>query len=405
MIFSFLSKNLNFFTFHERKIKFIILIFTLYFSKIKRSEDSVLSKESLYCRINCIDSILMDYKDIEEVREGEGDCLKYVLNDLSDNQSIYIYIKCKNANKYLKIFKSLQFLGEKFNILFKENEKFKEKNIFEKIEYFKEKVEDVCVSRENILGIKKDIDESNSKVVFMVEKVMKCMDDLKDDFTFCNYLKMVSSVRNMKCKVKNIKIILCSEILKKKGDSFLDINLCFGAETFVKIYPFLNFQCNSDILNMGKYFFESKVFYKFENKFNLSNKIDICLSEEMKSGKIFLCFLRALNNMHSHSLGSYFYIPFENYCVEMVSLFPFMVLNMVYCLVVYFFGKKKEFKFSYFHVLYIAYPFFPLICVFFLFSEIYLQGIMCVLFGVLNFSVGIIYNYVVFYKNLYEFFY
>lgn len=216
--------------------------------------------------------------------------------------------------------------------------------------------------------------------------------------------KLIHNIKSMQVCTKNIKIILeeidCSSL---KCLYFCVIKLDFTDSLSTTIEPMRNWQPNSDLMFISYAYFPPKqqLNFYFTNTFPLNvNFLEINLTQKTDHLRLFILFLRSLNNIHSHSLGNYYYIPFENYHFSLLTFVPFISLNFVY-LIFSAFKRKMNISEKYFYPL--IYYYFPYSFIFFITNDSLFNSYCSFIFILFNFKIGLLYHYILLLKNVWDF--
>lgn len=221
-----------------------------------------------------------------------------------------------------------------------------------------------------------------------------------------DFKKIVQFIDNTEILAKNIKIILYKRKIQKdhREQYFAIININFGNASFIKTFPFQNHQPNSDLFFIATCYFRQKPKYRqffFKKMPNNINVINLNLRPSIKDSKKLYSFLLRISNLHSHSLGSYYYFPYYDNHISVSSVAPFLLLNVVYsCFTAI---MNEDFSFELLYLTPAAFMVSPWSLFLFVLSGNVLTFICLVFFSVLNFRFGYIFALFVFIRNLYFF--
>jgi hypothetical protein len=215
------------------------------------------------------------------------------------------------------------------------------------------------------------------------------------------FAHLMYSVQKAKVITKNIKVVLADRNpVNERVQYFCTIKLNFGNTCNTTIFPFNNQQPNSDLLFISTTYFPPKASYRpfFRNTcLNNVNNLEICITQSLDDNLKFLLFIRALQNLHSHSLGSYFYIPFADFNISALCFAPFIAANLIYCIFASF--SQKKFASIAKLGLALSYLYSPLFLVFFVAQDCSTNACCMLFFVFVNFRFGFIYALLVFVKN------
>lgn len=217
-----------------------------------------------------------------------------------------------------------------------------------------------------------------------------------------HFAHLMYSIQRAKVITKNVRVVLAND-----GNSehehlqyFCTINMTFGTTSHTTTFPLNNQQPNSDLLFISSAYFAPRVSYKPFLKhayLNNINNVEICITKSVEDNLRFLLFIRALQNLHSHSLGSYFYVPLAHTNVSAVCLVPFVAANLAYCVFTSFCDRKfaNIAKLG----LALTYLYSPLFLVFFVAQDCSTNACCILFFVFVNFRYGVLYTLLVFAKN------
>lgn len=119
----------------------------------------------------------------------------------------------------------------------------------------------------------------------------------------------------------------------KEEQYFCVVDLKFGNQSNLMVEIFKNYRPNSDLLFIAEQFFSLKLKYNLEDLFVCSfiiNEIKLCIKPDIKDLSKLMAFLQCVSNLHSHSLGIYYYLPFKDYHIKYIDFMPFIVLLFLY---------------------------------------------------------------------------
>lgn len=215
---------------------------------------------------------------------------------------------------------------------------------------------------------------------------------------------LISSIKKSRVVTKNLKVVLTDDG-EYKADNvqyFCIIKLSFSGCCCTKLFPFQSQQPNSDLLLISKKHFPAKTCYRphlINRHPNNVNRLEISISTSKKDIADFLLFNRSLQNLHSYSLGTYFYVPFPTFSVNLISLLPFVGVNIFYSVFSSLHSRQIRFETQLIYAL--AYVYVPAFSVFFI-NRNHLTNACCILFFMfVNFKYGVLYTVLVFVKNVF----
>lgn len=114
---------------------------------------------------------------------------------------------------------------------------------------------------------------------------------------------------------------------------FCVIDLQFNTSNNIIIDLFKNYRPNSDLLFIAETFFPFKIVYNISYLVKtdfIINVIKLSLKKDIKSMSRFVALLRCISNLHGHSFGYYYYVPFmRGVHIRYVDLVPFIGMNVV----------------------------------------------------------------------------
>lgn len=218
--------------------------------------------------------------------------------------------------------------------------------------------------------------------------------------------RLALSLQKAKVITKNVKIVL-SDNEKQPPQNiqyFCTIRLGFNSTCYTLVSPFRSWQPNSDLFFLSKEYFPAKMSYKFDFTYNYPNNVNslcISLTDSIQDTMKFMLFMRALHNLHSHSLGSYFYVPFRDYHVSMLHLTPFVAINIMHSAFSSLCHERQRFNVKLICAL--LYLFSPLFLFLFIFDNHAVNAACMFFFTFVNFRHGVLYVILVFAKNLIHF--
>ncbi|RVD91331.1 hypothetical protein TUBRATIS_22130 [Tubulinosema ratisbonensis] len=311
----------------------------------------------------------------------------------------------------LKILANLEFVNKhkrkiQFIILgccfyFLKIEKCKNKVLTDESLFDKMKTKDKLV-----LGNSKNLTEYNEFKTFSLNNMspndtILILGKKEDEFYF---EKLIHNIKNAKVCTKNIKILL-GEVnhTSLKCLYFCILKINFSDFNCTLIDPLRNWQPNSDLLFLTYDYFPPKqsLNLHFMNEFPLNvNFIEINITPSTKDLRTFLLYLRALHNIHSHSLGNYYYIPFENYHLSLLSLVPFLGCNFIFML---FSGFKRNMNISLKYFYPLIFYYFPFSFIFFITNDSIFNSYCSFIFVLFNFKIGLVYHFLIFLRNIFYF--
>lgn len=218
--------------------------------------------------------------------------------------------------------------------------------------------------------------------------------------------RLALSLQNAKVITKNVKIVLSEneKLPPQNTQYFCTIRLGFGCACYTLVSPFRSWQPNSDLLFLSKEYFPAKMSYKFDFTYNYPNNVNnlcISLSDSIQDTMKFMLFMRALQNLHSHALGSYFYIPFHDYNINMLHLAPFVGVNIVHSVFSSLCHERQRFNTKL--IFSLLYLFSPLFLFLFVLDNHAINSACMFFFTFVNFRHGILYVLLVFARNLVRF--
>ncbi|KCZ82323.1 hypothetical protein H312_00346 [Anncaliia algerae PRA339] len=213
--------------------------------------------------------------------------------------------------------------------------------------------------------------------------------------------RLITNLKLSKVCTKNIKVILGEvELASLKSLYFCILKLTFGKNKCTIIKPLRNYQPNSDLMFISYHYFPPKTSmeYSFLNEYPLNvNYLEIVLSPSIEDSLTFLLFIRSLHNLHSHSLGNYYYVPFESFNISLISFVPFLACNYVYMIFTSL-SESMNISFSY------SFPFITyfssVLFILFITDDILYNSFCLLLFLVIDFRIGVMYCYLIFFKNI-----
>lgn len=219
--------------------------------------------------------------------------------------------------------------------------------------------------------------------------------------------RLALSLQKTKVITKNVKIVLSEneKLPPQNLQYFCTIGLGFGDTCYTLVSPFRSWQPNSDLLFLSKEYFPAKMSYKLDFTYNHHNNnvnnLYISLSNSIQDTMKFMLFMRALQNLHSHSLGSYFYIPFRDFNISMVHLAPFVAVNIMHSVFSSLCHERQRFNAKLICALLYLYS--PLFLFFFVFDSHAVNAACMFFFTFVNFRHGVLYVLLVFARNLARF--
>ncbi|KAF7683203.1 hypothetical protein TCON_1584 [Astathelohania contejeani] len=281
------------------------------------------------------------------------------------------------------------------------------------------------VSNEDII-----LEENNEILYYKIGnqsmfKTIAIVITIRDDFEIPITKKLISSLKNSKFKYRSIEFFIKKEkkTLKsliptlnfdyisrskyKRPGYFCTIELNFCSKSSTNIFPLRNHQPNSDlnflsynqfpprtIFNLSEFFIQKKI--------GNINKINISLKPNDSDIKKFIFFIRILNNLSYHSLGTYYYSPFPNYHINMVSLIPFYILIFLIGAVDFAvrFNQKSKIDIKLLSIC--LYPICPFICIFYI-NEYGIRLCSIILFFVIsNFKMGYLFCILIYIRTIFQ---
>lgn len=218
--------------------------------------------------------------------------------------------------------------------------------------------------------------------------------------------RLALSLQRAKVITKNVKMVLSENEKQPPQDLqyFCTIRLGFGDTCYTLVSPFRSWQPNSDLLFLSKEYFPARMSYKLDCTYSYHNNVNnlyISLTNSIQDTMKFMLFMRALQNLHSHSLGSYFYIPFRDFNISMVHLAPFVAVNIMHSAFSSLCHERQRFHTKLICAL--LYLHSPLLLFFFVFDSHAVNAACMFFFTFVNFRHGVLYVLLVFARNLVRF--
>lgn len=167
--------------------------------------------------------------------------------------------------------------------------------------------------------------------------------------------KLLERINRIAVRSKSIKI----SKNPTQENCFVNIYLEESKSDEIKIYPLSRYQPNSDLMFLGKSFFEPSLHVSFRDFFyqSFQNKLEISIKNSEDSIEDLCNLLRCLLNMHSHYYGVYYYVPLKKgmLSAESISRHPFL-------LILYFlFDFNSEYSVILSILVIAVYSFFPIL--------------------------------------------
>lgn len=216
--------------------------------------------------------------------------------------------------------------------------------------------------------------------------------------------RLLSIILQDLCLTKNVRVVLTdsTEDYQCYLFYFLVIRITFRDET-AQFYNFLKpIQCNSDVFFLTKKYFGLKLQFKlpFRQRFETNvNQIHINLDQQnLNDLFVFRQLFRAVSNLHSHAYGSYFYIPFNNFHVDLIAFLPFIAVTFFISLLDSY--SKRGFSVSYEFLVSFLFLITPWAFVLTIFQNSAVNAFSIIFFISVNLPFGIIYCYLIYLKNL-----
>ena len=214
---------------------------------------------------------------------------------------------------------------------------------------------------------------------------------------------LVSSLRKMDVVTKNFRVVLTDrdEADTESLQCFCTIRLEIGTRCHVKLFPLAVLQPNSDLLFLASAYLPTRICYGIRPLGYCSNNVNnlhICTSASEHDISRLVRLLRMLQNLHSHSLGSYFYVPLGDKNISALSLAPFIGSVLAYSLFSAF--CLEDFGFDPRLFLALAYLYTPFVLLFFVPCSHRLSACCIFFFSFVNFRYGFLYSLLVFARNL-----
>lgn len=193
------------------------------------------------------------------------------------------------------------------------------------------------------------------------------------------------------------KCFLDAEKLSKdRKNHFAIINISYGHSSYILINNLQNIMPNSDLLFISMLYFPVKHRFSFLNHLRAdspTNTLNINIKADITDQSNMVILIRNICNLHSHALGSYYYVVFQHFNINLISAVPFIFLSIgqnafmsILKNETNFFDKKL--------LLMLIYPFFS--CIVFLYDSIFESDSSqrAFVFGIattINFKVGILF--------------
>ncbi|KAM0686502.1 hypothetical protein COBT_002275 [Conglomerata obtusa] len=191
-----------------------------------------------------------------------------------------------------------------------------------------------------------------------------------------------------------------------KQNYFAIINVNFTKKSSLKINILKNHQPNSDLLFLAQHFFDSRIEYNikelFINNYDI-NIINLNVQKNIEGYSKFVAYLRCVNNLHSYSLGNYYYIPFKTSNTSLLQVFPFIVTNFLFYFLQYLLcdtNEDVEFLMVLIICLYFLCPVVGLAVIFIYPNQPMKKAFFCIFLSIVNFRIGLIYNMILSIQNL-----
>lgn len=247
--------------------------------------------------------------------------------------------------------------------------------------YFDKNVYDEFVKVESLLIFESRPSKSLCETIIVYGR--------KKDMFF--FVRLASSIKQMFCRRKNVKIILSDSHYEMVTPSyFCEIHLDFGDKAMVQNNFMRHLPPNSDFFFITSHFFVPRLHFNFYdilfNEFNYRNvnRVYITMERDIGSTKRFLTYLRSLFNMDSHLFGTYYYFTLGDFYWGMESFGPFAFFTSFYYFVDIFckpYQRRQPWILLYFIS--------PLFSVFFFNEKGVCLSVNVVFFFIINFKVGI----------------
>lgn len=278
-----------------------------------------------------------------------------------------------------------------------EDEFFSKKNIYENTNSVSKTIAVYCKSKDKrqIEILKSSIDDYSTKII------------MDGDFEECGYFLEIFLDFDLKSSF-NIDFFRCYQL---NSDIFYIISDMFEPKI---VFNFKELFINSHAIILGKQILKlilerikTKLNIFKNKKFNETiliynpNKINLTLSYEREDLIKLVYFIKCINMMDSHSLGSYYYIPLKHANIPMISTFPFILLLIVYFIYESLFEfENTDHENIKYYILFIIFPF---IIVFYLNSKNFKTLCSIIFFYSINFKIGLFYCILVYFRECCKF--
>lgn len=363
MIIKVIYKYKNNFLQQKHRIAIILkIIIPILLINVKKHKNVICTEQSLYEYLVPNNKVILDYKDIKEF---DKDSAQFSTKSESPANTILITGNIWNFKHLLTLYSSLKIMNGLM------------KNIVIKI---------------------KNIDNFYRKYYKLFQK-----NKYKEfDKFYVTHFLATAPLNNS----NKMKSIFKPKNIEKLG-YFAILDVEFSDKSYLEYNLLSNVQSNSDLFFIASKSFKIKakfgIQYLFYCEF-ITNKLHLSIRKEIAEINKLVTLIRSLNNLHSHSLGTYYYLPFDNFHIRFENL---LIIFICIILLDFVNHHQKLLKISNLHskdiLIVILHPFIPIISVVYSFLNIksyYLRPFIIIYYFVFNFNIGLIYATMIFLLNI-----
>ncbi|EJW01971.1 hypothetical protein EDEG_00317 [Edhazardia aedis USNM 41457] len=384
-------------------IAFLSLIFV-------PKKTKVLSDQSLYDFTEIHERVYTDLKNLYFFNEAER-C--FFIGRGSNWETIRINIDIQDLKEALTLFTTLSDM------------KYLAKNIKIVIN-FEQFIKNYMVFLQNNIRVK-DLNHFKHRLLKFAKTAKnggfpdpQKLKNINRSFKECKLSNIIKNSLFKNLEVNNVCAILyeicqyfmdfiCSyfymQILEIAEDRyFATINIKFGSNSSTIVKPLIKTQPNSDLLFICEHYFPCNINWfprNFMPNMNDDFTVNLEVCKNIHELRNLITLVRCISNIHSHSLGTYHYIPLANSFIDVLQIVPFIILMFIYS-VIESCEHYNLFKTDIIFISILLY-FMPCICLIapiLCFKKRFNMSLIIGLISIKNFRIGFLVCLIYFFKNI-----